>query len=98
MSQICFPVSGSYAATHLLPLSTSCGLPSTSMTSGVQYERVRFGRSVRQRSAPVVLSYATIHALASWSQLRMTMSSCSTGEEQNPWTDENSPGDLRHTS
>ena len=35
---------------------------------------------------------------ASWSQLRITVSLYSTGEEQKPWTEEKVPGTLRQTS
>ena len=59
MGQIGAPVSGWKLQTLLLPVRTICGLPSTSISTGGQYERRRLVRSIRHFSSPVSLSNAT---------------------------------------
>ena len=71
------------------------------MNVGGQYDRRRFGRSIRHRSSPVRRSNATRYAVsgpfASWSPLTITVSLYRTGGLLNPWTEWNSPGDFSQT-
>src|SRR5687768_15225332 len=74
-----------------------CLTPPTSKIVGLQYDRVRFGRSIRQTCSPIAWFKPPTYPSPSWSQLTIRFSLYAIGEHDHPWIELNLPRCCRQS-